>query len=579
MIEPRPQQFGITQEQVDGLDVQVKVLEARKIKRPEFDEDRAAIVGFFFAAACWLIYVLASKAPTTSNKVYAGILSYFGAVIWLMIWSAVARTIFFKNRVRRATTALAALELSPLYEKRRRYRESQIAYEKRLQQIEEEHHREQEEWNRWQREWSKGQAQFWRSLDGIAFEKELANLYRALGYEASLTTWSGDDGVDIQLRKDGKSIVVQCKAHNKPVGSPTVRELFGSLHHFKADEAILACTGGFTSSAINFAKGKPIKLIKLEDILVMQAALLKNMPAPTEPRQYQQRNYNPSSRQPLNIVPPDEKAPRYQNVLSYVIPMVAGIAVMFAFVLLIPARSSTTVVAAAKPTPSPANATSLPSTAPTPSPSPSPSPSPTEEEEPSEELAENDYPELEAYPQPLLSPSITTNSNQSNSSQTANLNTDAVGMSLNSNSQPDSPPPFVEPLSREEERRLNKANDLRRLGIEVDWRAYSWMELSDIERRVRKVADLQRLGYNADWRKSTWIEMSDWERRIRKAEDLERVGLNVDWRKYEWLEMSDWERRIRKANDLRLYGINVNWQDYTWMQMYEMEQQARKKRR
>lgn len=577
-MEPCPQQFGITQEQVDGLDIQLKTLEARKTKPPAFDEDRAALIGFFFAVACWLIYVLAGKAPSTSSKVYTGILSYFGCVIWLMIWSAVARKVFFKISARRTTGALTAVELSPLYEKYRRYKEAQTAYEKKLQQIEETHRREQEEWNGWQREWSKSQAAFWRSLDGITFEKELANLYRALGYEASLTAWCGDDGVDIQLRKDGRNIIVQCKAHNKPVGASVVRELFGSLHHFKADEAILACTAGFTSSAIKFAREKPIKLIKLEDILVMQAVLLKSMPTPPQPRQHQRTDYDPSSHQPFNFTPPTENAPRYQSILSYAMPVAAGITIMLAYVAMMPARSAPTAIAAAKPTPSPAHALSSPS--PSPKPSPSPSPSPIEEES-SEELAEIDYPELEAYPRPSPSSTLALNTNQNtlnNSSQVKNGNTSAGTTNLNSNSQSNTSLSYEGARSSDDLRRISKANDLRKLGLEVDWHSYSWMELSDIERRVLKSADLQRLGYSVDWRKNSWMEMYDWERRILKAQDLKVLGLNVDWRDYQWLEMYDWERRIHKANDLRTYGINVNWQDYSWMQMYEMERQARKSR-
>jgi HJR/Mrr/RecB family endonuclease len=48
------------------------------------------------------------------------------------------------------------------------------------------------------------------------------------------------------LYKDGKKIVVQCKAHRNPVGPNVVRELYGTMFHAGADAAKLVALGGFT---------------------------------------------------------------------------------------------------------------------------------------------------------------------------------------------------------------------------------------------------------------------------------------------------------------------------------------------
>ena len=109
----------------------------------------------------------------------------------------------------------------------------------------------------------------WESLGGIQFERELGKLFRAQGYNVKSTPVSGDQGVDLILTKNGKITVVQCKAHKSPIGPSVARELFGSMHHFKADSAILACTGGFTDGVIKFARGKPIRLISAWDIARM----------------------------------------------------------------------------------------------------------------------------------------------------------------------------------------------------------------------------------------------------------------------------------------------------------------------
>lgn len=114
------------------------------------------------------------------------------------------------------------------------------------------------------------QAQFWYSLDGIQFEREIAKLFAQLEYSTQLTPTSGDEGIDILMWKDGKKIVVQCKAHRDPVGPSVIRELYGSMFHAEAQEAKLVACGGFTQGVYTFAKGKPIELLDLNAILHLQ---------------------------------------------------------------------------------------------------------------------------------------------------------------------------------------------------------------------------------------------------------------------------------------------------------------------
>ena len=103
--------------------------------------------------------------------------------------------------------------------------------------------------------------QYWESLGGIEFERELGKLYRARGYQVEFTPISGDQGVDLILRKNGKTTVIQCKAQKRPASPNVIRDLYGSMLHHKADSAILACTGGFSGNVVKFARGKPIELI------------------------------------------------------------------------------------------------------------------------------------------------------------------------------------------------------------------------------------------------------------------------------------------------------------------------------
>ena len=111
--------------------------------------------------------------------------------------------------------------------------------------------------------------QYWESLGGIEFERELGKLFGALGYSVKLTPAAGDQGVDLILRKNGQTTVVQCKAHKRPASPAMVRELYGSMYAFGADSAILACTGGFSGGVRDFAQGRPIQLISAQEIARM----------------------------------------------------------------------------------------------------------------------------------------------------------------------------------------------------------------------------------------------------------------------------------------------------------------------
>jgi restriction system protein len=95
------------------------------------------------------------------------------------------------------------------------------------------------------------------------FEVLVAEAFRRQGYTADYSLDTGPDGgVDILLKKAGRTALVQCKRWKEwSVGVSVVREMFGILHDRKADEVFIVTTGHFTPDAVAFAKGKPVKLI------------------------------------------------------------------------------------------------------------------------------------------------------------------------------------------------------------------------------------------------------------------------------------------------------------------------------
>jgi len=116
--------------------------------------------------------------------------------------------------------------------------------------------------------WKKQQQiDFWYSLSGREIEKELNKIFRKQGYRTFLTKASSDKGIDIWLNKNDKKIIVQCKAHKKPIGPNVARDLYGTLIASKASEAFLISISGFTTGVYNFVKRKRIKLYTLNDII------------------------------------------------------------------------------------------------------------------------------------------------------------------------------------------------------------------------------------------------------------------------------------------------------------------------
>lgn len=113
---------------------------------------------------------------------------------------------------------------------------------------------------------------FWSSLDGRAFEIEVAKLLNRAGYPATLTPASGDGGVDILL---GDGTIVQCKAHRASVSPGVVRELYGTLIHQRAPRAILISLNGVTNGVRSFIEGKQITVWDRSSLIAIQTTLDK----------------------------------------------------------------------------------------------------------------------------------------------------------------------------------------------------------------------------------------------------------------------------------------------------------------
>jgi len=103
------------------------------------------------------------------------------------------------------------------------------------------------------------------------FERQVAEVYRQEGYLVDEVGGGGaDGGVDLRLRRDGLTTIVQCKRWKTyKVGVKTVRELFGVMTAEKANRAVIITSGVYTDEALRFAQGKPIELVDAAQLAQM----------------------------------------------------------------------------------------------------------------------------------------------------------------------------------------------------------------------------------------------------------------------------------------------------------------------
>ncbi len=104
------------------------------------------------------------------------------------------------------------------------------------------------------------------ALDGMTwreFEMLVGEAFRLQGFQIVETGGSGaDGGVDLMLRKDRETFLVQCKQWKAyKVGVTVVRELFGVMAARGAAGGFVVTSGRFTREANEFASGRNLKLI------------------------------------------------------------------------------------------------------------------------------------------------------------------------------------------------------------------------------------------------------------------------------------------------------------------------------
>lgn len=86
------------------------------------------------------------------------------------------------------------------------------------------------------------------------------------GWNAEVTSGSGDQGVDVIAEKNNKKIGLQCKLYSKAIGNKAVQEAHAGKSYHGLDAVGVMSNAEFTSSARDLALATNVILCSNHDI-------------------------------------------------------------------------------------------------------------------------------------------------------------------------------------------------------------------------------------------------------------------------------------------------------------------------
>lgn len=105
-------------------------------------------------------------------------------------------------------------------------------------------------------------------------------LFRAEGYETTVTRTTVDDGVDLDLRgPDGRRTLAFCRRWSEDlVGRPFLQRVVGDVGTAGAQLGVVVTTSGFTAEALAFAEAHRLRLLDARELERLAAAHLADAP-------------------------------------------------------------------------------------------------------------------------------------------------------------------------------------------------------------------------------------------------------------------------------------------------------------
>lgn len=97
-------------------------------------------------------------------------------------------------------------------------------------------------------------------MSGEQFEHFITYLFNNLGYNATNTKLSGDQGIDVLAKKGKTTIAIQAKCYSKPVGNHAIMEAVAGAKYYNADKIMVVTNSTFTRSARELAESNNVIL-------------------------------------------------------------------------------------------------------------------------------------------------------------------------------------------------------------------------------------------------------------------------------------------------------------------------------
>jgi hypothetical protein len=124
-----------------------------------------------------------------------------------------------------------------------------------------------------EKEFEQEEGEGFTSDDPYEYEEFIAESLRNLGWDATATSGSGDQGADVIARKEGYTLVVQCKLYSQPVGNKAVQEVHAAKGYYEADIAIVVTNASYTKSARQLSDSLDIYLLHDEELSMFDDAI------------------------------------------------------------------------------------------------------------------------------------------------------------------------------------------------------------------------------------------------------------------------------------------------------------------
>lgn len=103
-------------------------------------------------------------------------------------------------------------------------------------------------------------------LSGVEFEEFLGELFDLVGYEATVTPATGDQGADLLLERFGKQYAVQAKSYSENVGNSAVQQAIAARSHYGCESAMVVTNSYFTPSAKELAESSDVRLVDRDEL-------------------------------------------------------------------------------------------------------------------------------------------------------------------------------------------------------------------------------------------------------------------------------------------------------------------------